>query len=469
MMTQLEAERYFLQRRRWARVGVTYVLMLIFMMIFLSPLLFSVLSSFKVDPMEYPPDLSIPQLNPLNWKDAGKLSAEAGGSIFTGGFSRDHSMGFSIEYFVEEGRNREIPRVSIPRRVAGAGLAAVKKQTFAADYLTVSSVSESAVTAGSLTDDQGVPRKGLFVTYSITIEYADGEGERPFLKRIPLDVLAPSGQEYVKSSIPASRLERRGRVASFNNISPGVLGYAFYNYGRVFGETESLSTGKNLFGTWMMNSFIVAFSRVALNLVLASMAGYALARFRFRGRSTVFMLLIMSQVLPAQVLFISNYLIMRDGLFGLTKFFGMENLLNTLPAVVIVSAVESAKVFIMKQFFESIPLSIEEAAHIDGAGHFATFFRIILPMSRPALGAVAILTFQGSWNDFFWPMIVLTTPEDVRTLPIGILYFRQLYGAAGDWALILSGAVLSALPVIILYIVFQKYFLQGVSFGGTKG
>jgi multiple sugar transport system permease protein len=89
-------------------------------------------------------------------------------------------------------------------------------------------------------------------------------------------------------------------------------------------------------------------------------------------------------------------------------------------------------------------------------------------MARPALGALTILTFQGAWNDFFWPLVVLTTPEDIKTLPIGLLTFRNVYGATGDWGLILSGAVLSALPIIVLFVVFQRYFLEGVSYGGTK-
>jgi len=313
---------------------------------------------------------------------------------------------------------------------------------------------------------------GTAVEYTITVTYPEGDG--PLLERVPLDILASTELIYISSTLPASRLERRGRVASFDHIAPGVVGFAFYNYRRVFDETESLSTGRNLFGAWFGNSLFVAIARVVLNLAFASMAGYALARYSFKGRYLLFFIVIASQVIPSQVTFISNYLVLRDGVFGITRLFGVKSLLNTLAGVIVGGAgasamVESAKVFIMKQFFESLPKETEEAAFIDGAGHFRTFFSVMLPMARPALGAVTILTFQGAWNDFFWPMIVLTSPEDIRTLPIGILYFRQIYGAAGDWGLILSGAVMSALPVVVLYVVFQKYFLQGLSFGGTKG
>jgi multiple sugar transport system permease protein len=122
----------------------------------------------------------------------------------------------------------------------------------------------------------------------------------------------------------------------------------------------------------------------------------------------------------------------------------------------------------MKQFFESIPNEVEEAAMIDGANHWRRYWSVVLPMARPALGAVAILSFQGAWNEFFWPFIVLTSPEEIKTLPIGLLSFRQTYGGVGDWGLILAGAILSAIPIVILFIVFQKYFLEGVSYGGGK-
>lgn len=105
---------------------------------------------------------------------------------------------------------------------------------------------------------------------------------------------------------------------------------------------------------------------------------------------------------------------------------------------------------------------------IDGAGHWGRFWRVVLPMARPALGALIILSFQSAWNDFFWPLVVLTTPEDIKTLPIGLLTFRNVYGNTGDWGLILAGAIMSAVPVIVLFVVFQRYFMEGVSFGGSK-
>jgi multiple sugar transport system permease protein len=157
------------------------------------------------------------------------------------------------------------------------------------------------------------------------------------------------------------------------------------------------------------------------------------------------------------------------GDFKLSALWGQPGgMLNTMTGLVFVTALQAASVFMMKQFFESIPREVEEAAAIDGANHWNRFARVVLPMARPALGAVVILQFQGAWNEFFWSFIVLTSPEQVKTLPIGLLSFRNTYGGIGDWGLILAGAVLSALPVIVLFFVFQRYFLEGVSFGGGK-
>jgi multiple sugar transport system permease protein len=173
-------------------------------------------------------------------------------------------------------------------------------------------------------------------------------------------------------------------------------------------------------------------------------------------------------MIPLQVMFISNYLVLRDGIFGLTSLWGGGSLLNSLSGVIAVTLLNASGVFIMKQFFETIPREVEEAAMLDGTTHFQRFWLVVMPMARPAVGALTILTFQAAWNDFFWPFIILTTPEDIKTLPIGLLSFQNAYGGAGDWGIILAGAIMSALPIIIIFFIFQKYFLEGVSYGGSK-
>lgn len=455
-------------RRRWARAGLVYLAMLFFAVVLLGPILFAAVSSVKTNPLEYPPTLNVPQLSPANWSAAARLGAAGEGGRWFGGFAPGAEVPFRVTYFVPEGQTAEAPEVAVSRRRSG-GLQAAQQIEFAADYAEVRAPEEISRTPTTF-PVRGEETAGEFITYGFTITYP---GEGPEVATLPLDVTAPVGQVYADATLSPSRLERRGRVASFDNVTPGALGYVFRNYVRVFDEVKSVTTGESLFWAWTRNSFLIGLVRVASTLLLASMAGYALARLKFPGRNLIFFAILFSMMIPGQVTFISNYLVLRDGIFGFTQLFGVQTLLNSIWAVIVGGASGSAlvaagMVFLMKQFFESIPREVEEAAMIDGANHWRRYWNVVLPMARPALGAVSILTFQGAWNEFFWPFIVLTTPEDIKTLPIGLLSFRQIYGTTGDWGLILAGAILSALPIIVLFVVFQRYFLEGVSYGGGK-
>lgn len=451
-------------RRRWARAGIVYATLLFFALIFLGPLLFAAVSSLRTDPLAHPPTLAIPQLSPRNWAAAANLGQAGAGNRWWGGFAPGAEVPFEITYFVPAGQAPEVPEVVVPRRRPGAGLGAVMVIDFAADYATVTPVEEIRREAGAFMV-RGEAVEGLFVTYAFGILYP---GSGPIIERLPLDVTVPIGQLYVDSSLAVTRIERRGRVASFDNIAPGVLGFVLNNYRRTFNEARSITTQESLFWLWTRNSSLVALARVITTLLFASMAGYALARLQFPGKNLIFVLILLAQMIPGQVIFISNYLVLRDGIWGLSSLWGQPTLLNSLTGVILSGLVGAGAVFIMKQFFESIPREVEEAAMIDGASQWRRYWNVVLPMARPALGALTILTFQGAWNEFFWPLVVLTTPEDIKTLPIGLLTFRNVYGGAGEWGLILAGAVLSAIPIIILFIVFQKYFLEGVSYGGGK-
>ena len=457
-------------RRRWARAGLVYAVMLAFAIVFVGPLLFATVSSLRTDPLAYPPTLAIPQLQPSNWSAAARLGQAGAGDRWFGGFAPGAVVPFEIAYFVPDGVEVSEPEVVVPRRRPGAGLGAVLAIEFAADHAEVSAVRRLADVA-MVIDDGDVTVSGRRVAFAFDVRYI---GDGPEIDRLPLDVTAAVGMRYLESTLSASRLERRGRTASFDNLTPGLLGYVLRNYVRTFNEVRSPATRESLFLAWIGNSFTFAFIRIVVTLVIASMAGYALARLRFRGRELIFMLVLFAQMVPLQVLFISNYLVLRDGIltlggFTLSSLWGYPGgMLNSLTGLVFVTALNAGAVFIMKQFFESIPREVEEAAMIDGASHWRRYWSVVLPMARPALGALTILTFQGAWNDFFWPFIVLTSPETIKTLPIGLLSFRNTYGAVGDWGLILAGAVMSAIPVIILFVVFQRYFLEGVSFGGGK-
>jgi multiple sugar transport system permease protein len=451
-------------RRRWARAGIVYTVMLAFALLFMGPLLFSTVSSLKVDPLEYPPTLNIPQLYPKNWAAASKLGVAGSGNAVLGGFAPGASVPFEVTYFVPSDREAITPLVEVARRKPGGGFGAVLKIDYAADYSEVSDVTEVSRRGGQFKIRDDIV-EGNFITYGFNVTYP---GQGPKIDRLPLDITTEAGMTYTDSTLTASRLERRGRVASFDNATPGFFGYTFRNFVRVFNEAKSVSTGQSLFANWIINSFVFAIFRIIVTLSIASMAGYALARLTFPGKNIIFVLVLFAQMIPLQVLFISNYLVLKDGIWGLSRLWGQGTLLNSLTGLVFVTALNAGAVFIMKQFFESIPREVEEAAMIDGTNQWQRFSRVVLPMARPALGALTIMTFQGAWNDFFWPFIILTSPDDIKTLPIGMLTFRQLYGAAGDWGMILAGAILSAVPVIIIFVVFQRYFMEGVSHGGGK-
>lgn len=209
--------------------------------------------------------------------------------------------------------------------------------------------------------------------------------------------------------------------------------------------------------SWTINSFVIAFGKVLLTLFFACTAGYALARLKFTGARAVFAFMLLSMMIPGQVTFISNYLIYRD-----------IGLLNT-PWAVITAIVASGQVLIMKQFFESIPKELEEAAIVDGASPAVILWRVFMPLAKPAIMSVTILGFQGAWNDFFWPLVVINSPVDAYTLPVGLLSLRNAYGVAGDWNLILAGAFLSTIPVLLVFIIFQRYFVGNDISSAVKG
>ena len=206
------------------------------------------------------------------------------------------------------------------------------------------------------------------------------------------------------------------------------------------------------------NSFGIAIVATLSNLVLASLAGYAFARLRFPGREILFLVVLATLMIPDQLRLVPVYLIMNG--IGLTRGPGQY------LAVVLVSAIGAANIFLMRQYFLSIPRDIEEAARIDGAGFFTTFWRVMLPLATPALSAVAILQFQGTWNAYFWPLILLRD-QAFFTVPLALGGFRTLFQT--DYPPLMAMVVLATLPVLALYIFFQRYFVEGIAASGVKG
>ena len=194
------------------------------------------------------------------------------------------------------------------------------------------------------------------------------------------------------------------------------------------------------------------------NLLFASMAGYALARIPFPGSNLLFVGILGTMMIPGIVLLIPRFIIFR--LLGLIDSYGGL----ILPVLVL-----PFSVFLMKQFFESIPGELEEASRIDGASRFDMFFRVVLPLARPALIALTILTFQANWNEFMTPLIVVNSNTNLVTLPLGLALLRGGIGESLQWNAMLAGAMLTTLPMAIIFFIFQRYFIEGVSYSGLKG
>ena len=209
------------------------------------------------------------------------------------------------------------------------------------------------------------------------------------------------------------------------------------------------------FGQWLLNSTIVVVIVTSANLFFASLAGYAFARMEFPGKNLIFYAFLSTMMIPGHVTLAPKFMLLNE--FGL---------INSYAGLIMPGIVQVFGIFLMKQFFESLPVELEEAARIDGLTRFQTFIQVILPVSKPALVALGIYTFQGNWNDFLWPVIVTTT-QDMYTLPLGMAMFR--YEFKVEWTMLMAGSVLLSLPMLIIFITFQRLFIENAAASGTKG
>ena len=206
---------------------------------------------------------------------------------------------------------------------------------------------------------------------------------------------------------------------------------------------------------WLFNIVFISAAAMILTCITAALAGYALGKKRFIGRGILFTIIICAMALPKQVIVIP-----------LAQEMTKMGLINTLWAVILPTVGWPFGVFLMKQFSETIPTEILEAARVDGAGELRTFITVVLPMIKPGIGALAIFTFVNTWNDYFLQLVMLQTDKQ-WTLPLAI---SNLQGEmSSDFGLIMAGAALAAVPIIIVFIMFQKYFTQGIAMGAVKG
>lgn len=207
-------------------------------------------------------------------------------------------------------------------------------------------------------------------------------------------------------------------------------------------------------GRYFLNSFIIASAVTVMSLLFNSMAGFAFAKYRFRGRDRLFRFLLSAMVVPAQVTMLP--------LFFMLKIFG---LVNTYVGAIIPGLASVFGIFLIRQFAVSIPDSLIEAARIDGAGDFKVYRSIVLPLCRPILFTLALFTFMGTWNDFMWPLIVMTD-DSKYTLPVAIANLSGEHVL--DLELMMAGSVVTILPVLILFLLFQRHYVRGIMVGGVK-
>lgn len=494
----------WLARRRWARAGWLYVFMLFMSFFFLGPFLMGTLSSVKDNPNEYPPTLRIPQLQPAYISAARQLGVQGAGDSWNGGLKPGRQVTFDVAVRSPGGAPQNPPDVMLfPYQPTS--LVAIARQAQAKDYATLrtealrkdgetqhyrvtvdyppltkqrgtvmqaklaqpdENMNLIATLAGGKTvvltlDTPEAQARQFDLSETQVVEIVENGGKYylrgPVFQRTPLQVDVRRGQSILSSTLPPSDRQNFGRSFAYRNITPGILGYTFNNYRRAFNETVDPGTGRSLFFNWMLNSFFYAFLRVTAAVLFCSLAGYALARLDFPGKNLIFFSAVLfAQMVPSQVNLVSNYVLLKD--LHLLNIWGLW--FNGLVA--------AGGVFLMKQFFEGMPRELEESAAIDGAGAGTTFFRVMLPQAGPAITALAITQFQAAWNDFFWPLVILRNNANF-TLTVGLSNFRELYGGQGDYGLLLAGAVLSAIPVIIVFIAFQRYFVDTGADSAVKG
>jgi multiple sugar transport system permease protein len=209
------------------------------------------------------------------------------------------------------------------------------------------------------------------------------------------------------------------------------------------------------FGRYYFNSIFVTVTVTVGRMLISSLAAFAFARLRFRGREAIFLFYLATLMIPFPVTLIPNFLIVKNlGWY------------DTYLALIVPGLFSVLSVFLLRQYYRSLPLDLDEAARIDGASSLRIWWQVIVPISGPVLATLAIFDFQGVWNDFLWPLVV-TTSEEMRTIPVGLAAFVGQYSTA--WDLLMAGSVIALLPVLVIYVIGQKWFVQGIALSGMGG
>jgi len=280
-----------------------------------------------------------------------------------------------------------------------------------------------------------------------------GMVERPRRRFLPFDpwhlFLAPLA---VVNALPlvwmvVTSLETLAQTRHFPPILwPGTL--RFGNY--------SDAIRQSAFGTWFWNTTVVTVTIVLSNLIFCSLAAYAFARIRFLGRGVIYFVLLATLMVPLQVVLIPTFLIVKD-----------LGLIDHLGALIVPNLVSVFGIFMLTQFFRTLPIELEEAARIDGASRLTILLRIVVPLSLPALATLAVIQFMWIWNDFLWPLVTILTNQDAFTLQLGLATFQGAHQTT--WHLLAAANIMSMLPILVLFLVAQRFFVRGIATQGLKG
>ncbi len=248
-------------------------------------------------------------------------------------------------------------------------------------------------------------------------------------------VLLPLGVVFLTSFTPSNVL---GKSAS--------ISWTFVNYRDAWQRGEFLLA--------FVNSTLVALAVTGLQIITSALAGYALARLKFRGRQALLLIILATLVIPFQLLVIPIFLVLKWG-----------HLINTYGALILPTAVSGFGIFLMRQYFQTIPVELEEAAAIDGANRAQILWRVMLPLSRPALVTLFLFTFIGEWNDLFKPLVFTTKPQ-LRTVQLALAEFQEQF--TNNWPLLMAAVTIATIPVILLFLVGQRQFIRGIAATGIK-
>ena len=250
-----------------------------------------------------------------------------------------------------------------------------------------------------------------------------------------LVVLLPLGVVFLTSFTPSNTLGKSAQI-----------GLTLVNYQDAWRRGEFLLA--------FANSTLVALAVTGLQIITSALAGYALARLKFRGRQALLLIVLATLVIPFQLLVIPIFLVLKWG-----------HLINTYGALILPTAVSGFGIFLMRQYFQTIPVELEEAAAIDGANRWQILWRVMLPLSRPALVTLFLFAFIGEWNDLFKPLVFTTKPQ-LRTVQLALAEFQEQF--TNNWPLLMAAVAISTIPVILLFLVGQRQFMRGIATTGIK-